>query len=74
MAFYRIDPWGEWRADVRSALLASLVANANRDPKRKATPYRLEDFMLFEKEKKRQSVEEQKAIAKMVHAAFQKKR
>lgn len=33
---------GEW---VRSAALQALLANANRDPKKRPTPYSLNDFL-----------------------------
>lgn len=28
-AYAQIEPWGEWRADYRAALVASVIANAN---------------------------------------------
>lgn len=43
MAYYEIEPFGEWRADVRSAIVAMTVAAANRG-KRQGAP-KLEDFM-----------------------------
>lgn len=49
--YYAIEPFGEWRADVRTALLASMQANLNRDEKKRPEPYGLDDFMLFEKRK-----------------------
>lgn len=33
------------RQDQRAALVACLIANANRDPKKRRQPYRVEDFM-----------------------------
>lgn len=48
-AYYEAEPWGEWRADVRSAQVSTLIANSNRDPKRRPEPYELKDFMLFAK-------------------------
>lgn len=45
LALYRIDPWGEWRADLRMGIHASVLANVNRDPKRKPQPYTADDFM-----------------------------
>lgn len=49
--YYSIEPFGEWRADVRAALLASVQANMNRDEKKRPEPYGINDFMLFEKRK-----------------------
>jgi hypothetical protein len=38
-----LEPWGdEW---LRTAILAELFANANRDPEKKAEPFEIEDFM-----------------------------
>jgi hypothetical protein len=46
MAFYMLEPFGEERADLRMATLASLLANVNRDPKVRKEPYTAADFML----------------------------
>lgn len=43
---YRLDPWGEERADLRSAIIAATLANINRDPK-KGRPFRPVDFMPY---------------------------
>ena len=43
MAYYEIDPWGEDRADLRAGIIASTIANVNRESKRKAFVPR--DFM-----------------------------
>lgn len=47
--FYGLEPWGEWRADVRTAQVVQTLANINRDSKQHPEPYALSDFMLFEK-------------------------
>ena len=47
MAFDRIDPFGEARGDVRSGVLAALIANIHRDRKKRAEPYSALDFMPF---------------------------
>ena len=47
MAYAQLEPFGEERADIRSATNTMVLANANRDPKKKRTPYTIEDFMLF---------------------------
>ncbi len=53
MAYDRVDPFGEHRADLRAALVASVIANSNRGKNKSA--FKLEDFMLdFSGEKKRQ--------------------
>lgn len=43
-AFYGIEPWGEERADLRMGIMASVIANAHRDPK-KSRPFKPRDFM-----------------------------
>lgn len=43
MAFYSLEPWGTEAEDVRTGIIASTVANVNRDPKKKA--YKIRDFM-----------------------------
>jgi hypothetical protein len=45
VAYHRQNPFGEARADLRTGILASLIANVNRDPKRKPQPYKAEDFI-----------------------------
>lgn len=45
MHYERLEPFGEERDDLRSAQIAQLIANANRDPKRKPQPFKLSDFM-----------------------------
>ena len=48
-AFYNLEPFGEERADLRSAIVASTVANVNRN--RKSKPVPLEAFLpRFEQE------------------------
>lgn len=47
-AFFALEPWGEWREDFRIAQLCALIANVNRDPKKRSQPYTAKDFMMFE--------------------------
>lgn len=43
MAYYAVEPFGdEW---LRTAILASLIANANRDTDMKPDPFTPDDFM-----------------------------
>lgn len=41
-----IEPFTEWRDDYRSAMVCSILANSNRDPKQTPQPYQIDDFML----------------------------
>ena len=45
MAFYQLEPFGDFRADYRSALMTSTFANAHRH--KDSPPFRPEDFMPF---------------------------
>ena len=72
LEFGEIEPWGEERADVRSAIVASTVANANRDPKARKKPFTVADFMprFGQPAQRRQSWQEQLAIAEMLTEAL----
>lgn len=50
-AYAAIEPFGEERADMRSALIASVLANVHRDPKKRPQPFTIDDFMLFTEER-----------------------
>lgn len=45
MAFYQLEPFGDFRADVRTGIVASTFANANRA--RDTRTFTPEDFMPF---------------------------
>ncbi len=47
MAYFEVEPWGEERADLRSGIVASVIANANRDPKKRKQPFAPADFMPY---------------------------
>ena len=40
--FYEIEPFGEYRADIRSAIIACVIANVNRG---KRPAHKVEEFM-----------------------------
>lgn len=44
MAAYRLEPWGERRADLQAAIVAQAVVNMLRDP-RKGKPATVGQFM-----------------------------
>jgi hypothetical protein len=48
MEFDSFQPIGERREDIRTAMMLAQTANMNRDPKKRASPYELADFMPFE--------------------------
>jgi len=45
LAYYQLEPFGDYRADYRSGVVASTFANAHRA--KDASPFRPEDFMPF---------------------------
>jgi len=68
MAYARINPFGERRADLRMAMLAALTANVNRDPK-KSRAFKPSDFMPdFSREPA--SADAMLAKGKLLFAAF----
>lgn len=44
-AYAAVEPFGPPAAWWRAGLLAATLANVHRDPKRKRTPYRVEEFL-----------------------------
>jgi hypothetical protein len=69
MAYDRLSPIGDERADLRSALIATVLANVNRDPK-KQRAFKLDDFLLRFEEKPAQTADEMLRIAEVITAAF----
>ena len=47
--FYGVEPFGSAVLDVAQAHLASLLANINRDTKAHKEPYRVDEFLLFDR-------------------------
>ena len=45
MAFYRIDPWGGYRADLGAAMVASTLANVHRAAS--SQPFTPDDFIPY---------------------------
>lgn len=48
MALYRVEPWGDLRGDVQAAVVASTMANAYRDRKKRRKPFAVKEFLPFE--------------------------
>lgn len=75
IAFYSIEPFGSVRGDLQAGIVASTVANVNRDPAKRSEPFSPLDFMpkwdeVTEPEKPRQTWEQQLAMAEALNAAF----
>lgn len=45
--YFALEPFGEERADLRAGIVASVIANVNRDPKKRKEPYAPLDFMPY---------------------------
>ena len=45
LAYDSIQPGEPTRSDVQAAMIAATLANVNRDPKKKAAPFTISDFM-----------------------------
>lgn len=74
MAFEQIDPFGEKRADYRAASIVQIIANVNRDTKKRPKPYKIEEFLLkFERDArapKRQTPQEQSRAMRQIFEIF----
>ena len=46
-AVYRKEPWGDYRLDINFGIANSILANVNRDSKKRPEPYSPADFMPF---------------------------
>lgn len=66
---YRLDPWGEWRADWRAGQIAATIANVNRRKGSKA--FEPSDFM---PEFGRRETEQPKSMAAQMAAEMNRKR
>ena len=66
MAYYTIEPFGQWRDNYHAALSASILANVNRGKNQQ--PYSINDFMYKDKvtsemEKQKQFIANLEALA-----------
>lgn len=71
-----LEPFGDIRADIRTASIVAMIANVNRGEKQ--PPYEIKDFLLrFDVEAKpprpKQTWQEQKRIAYIIAEAFNAK-
>jgi len=73
-AVYSESPFGDERSDLQAGIIASTIANVNRDPK-KGEPFKPADFMPFVKiEKPVQSPKTQMGILARMSRAVRKKK
>lgn len=67
LELYGKEPIGPERGDYHAAQVATMLANVNRDPKRRIGPYRLSEFLLF---RERDEETEEAELAARLRAAF----
>jgi len=74
VAFYQLEPWGEVRADYRSAIVSTILANSNRA--KNTPPFKPLDFMPFVHKKEKMSQQDIKStltvFANMVNKKYKK--
>lgn len=68
IAFDRLSPIGDERADLRAGIIASTVANCHRSPNR--DPFRPSDFMVEYGKKKDPSQQTQEDVDKSIDDMF----
>lgn len=65
-AYYKVEPFGEQRADIRAGLICTVIANSAFGRKKGSKAYQIKDFLLFQDTEhsspKKQSVEEMKHL------------
>jgi len=69
-AFFTLEPWPEAKADIRTGIIASTVANTGRDPKKRRRPFKPSEFVPQWEERQEQGWEEQLRIVERLNAAF----
>lgn len=74
-AYFSLEPWGTEVADWRAGMVASTIANVNRDPKKRRKPYEPKDFIpqRLAPPKEEQSPEEQARVMQMWSRAWEQK-
>lgn len=70
-ALWTINPWGEDRADLRSGVIASVIANVNRDQKRRPSPFMPKDFMPYARAEEQRDTQE---LSRKIRSAFMARR
>ena len=70
MIYESIDPWGEWRNDLRTGIVASTIANAMSTEK--TTTFTPADFMpTFQKQEIEETEPTEIEIAEKIKGAFE---
>jgi hypothetical protein len=78
LAYNTLEPIGAQRADLNAGIIASVIANVNRDARKRKEPFTAKDFMPeYDREPGGEPVEkwrQQKAAMKALQAAQSRKR
>lgn len=70
MAYYRLEPFGELRADVRAGMVASTIANVHRQPGK--APFGPLDFLAFPEPQPKAEPEDMNTKVKAIFRGFQR--
>jgi hypothetical protein len=75
LAYSQLEPFDERRADFRAASVVSMLANVNRDTKKRSSPYKLDEFVIefdapFKPRDRTQSLEFQKSMLMAIATAY----
>ena len=69
MEYAKLEPFGEERADLRAAIVAATIANANRGRRRR--PFEVKDFMpRFDSSRQRKTPAQLLQIVEMLNTAL----
>jgi hypothetical protein len=72
-AYYAVEPWGSEAAFLRTGIVTALIANTNRDSKRKPEPFVPSDFIPDFTGKKRRDRLDPKNVRNLLKASFPKR-
>jgi len=70
--YYKLEPFGENTQIIQNGIIATILAESNRDRKKRKKPFTLEDFVpTFDKpEKEKQNWEDQLEFVQILNMAF----
>jgi hypothetical protein len=71
--FYAVEPWGSEAAFLRTGIITALIANTNRDAKKKPEPFVPADFIPDFTGKKRRAKLDPKNVRNILRSSFGKR-
>lgn len=57
LEYEQLEPFGQWRDNFHAAMIAAILANANRDPKRTPAPIKMSEFFYVDAETERENAD-----------------